>query len=192
MKIKHIIVIILFVVLAISAGWYLKTKDHSSKVKLENTQPKTVLENYYDLLNKRDGRNIANGMLPYEKYKRWYLFDSNNRPIARLTAEMMKNMKSINVKRIEQVDYNGSPIEFTKRDNSVEQFKLENTVMFEVTYDVNYFNTNNKSVMYSEYNNKDYKDTHNSKFENQKEKVWLVKMKDGSWKIAKFRQEIQS
>ncbi|WP_101772510.1 KH domain-containing protein [Peptostreptococcus faecalis] len=188
MKFKHWLSIVVFIVLAIFAGFYLNSKHHRDTVKIDDTYPEKVLEQYYELLELRDGRNVPNGMMPYEEYKRWYLYDDKNRVEARLTAKMMKNMKNIKVNNIKQIDYTGKQIEFPRRDNSVESFPLDDTQLYEVTYDVTYFDTKDKSVMYSEYNNKNYKKTDNKVFKNKKEKVWMVKLNNGSWKIAKFEQ----
>ena len=56
-------------------------------------------------------------------------------------------------------------------------------------YNIEYFRTDDKTAMYSEFYNKTYKDTKRNKQTDQVEKVWLVKIDDGSWKIAKFAQK---
>lgn len=85
-----------------------------------------------------------------------------------------------------ELDYEGKPITFPRRDGKIETFPLEDTVLYEVTYNIRYFSTKNPIIMYGEYGNKDYKDTNKKVYKNKKEKMWLVKIKNGAWRIAKI------
>ena len=186
MKIRHWVVIILFVLLATVFGLYAMSKKHDAKVPLDEIYPENIIANYYSSLDERMGKNIPFLVLSEKPYLRWELYNDKAEPGHRITSQMVKNIKSMKMVSKRELDYEGKPITFPRRDGSIETFPLEDTVLYEVTYNISYFSTKKAKYMYGEYGNKGYKDTGKKLYKNKKEKVWLVKIKNGAWRIAKF------
>ena len=186
MKIRHWVVIILFVTLAAVFGLYAMSKKHDATVPLDEIYPENIIAKYYSSLDERMGKNIPFLVLSEKPYSRWELYNDKGEPGHRITSHMIKNIKSIHMVSKKELDYEGKPITFPRRDGKIETFPLEDTVLYEVTYNIRYFSTKNPIIMYGEYGNKDYKDTNKKVYKNKKEKMWLVKIKNGAWRIAKF------
>lgn len=189
MKIRHLIAILFFVVLIVAGSIYANSKDRAEGVKLEDTYPENVLDAYYKKLSTRDGGSVDEVLMPPSKYKTWILYDRLNSKKARITGKMFKNLKDMKIKSIEKIKVKEDLVEFPRKNNKVDVFSPEDTCIFKVKYNIEYFRTDDKTAMYSEFYNKTYKDTKRNKQTDQVEKVWLVKIDDGSWKIAKFAQK---
>lgn len=186
MKIRHWVVIIVFVLLAAVFGLYAMSKEHDAKVPLDEIYPENIIDKYYGSLEIRMGKNVPFLVLNDRPYRRWELYNDKGEPGHRITSQMIKNIKNLHMVGKEKLDYSGKPITFPRRDGKTEVFSLDDTVLYEVTYDIEYFDTHDPTIMYGEYGNKDYKDSKKKKYKNKKEKVWLVKIKNGAWRIAKF------
>lgn len=57
MKIKHWVVIILFVALATVFGLYAMSKKHDATVPLDEIYPENIIAKYYSSLDERMGKN---------------------------------------------------------------------------------------------------------------------------------------
>ena len=134
MKIRHWVVIILFVLLATVFGLYAMSKKHDAKVPLDEIYPENIIANYYSSLDERMGKNIPFLVLSEKPYLRWELYNDKGEPGHRITSQMVKNIKSMKMVSKRKLDYEGKPITFPRRDGSIETFPLEDTVLYEVTY----------------------------------------------------------
>lgn len=186
MKFRHWVFIILFVASSAAFGAYAMSKEHDAVVPLEEIYPENIIDSYYNSLEIRMGKNIPFLVLNDKPYLRWELYNDKGEPGHRITSHMIKNIKNLHMVSKKKLDYKGKQISFPRRDGKIEVFPLKDTVLYQVTYDIEYFDIKDPKIMYGEYGNKNYQKGQNKLYKNKKEKVWLVKIKNGAWRIAKF------